>query len=181
MWHCIPSVIRETRILSGVFSELLPVPNTGQHCTAEGIARVCSSSPSNKAFKSSQRTVAHLTSESAEHVSQLPAILIKVHDMQGDCSLGALRNAMERSCSIPAKKWEGRLQHPVHCFAHKRGEGSCCQYVTLPATFLFHISDKDCIQSSYCISGPFDGNPEPVILYYQQWCSEESLYTTPWS
>lgn len=97
--------------------------------------------------------------------------------MQGDYSLGALRNAMERSYSIPAKKWEGRLQHCVHCFAHKRGEGSCCQYITLLATFLFHVSDKDYIQSSDSISGPFLAILN-LILYCHEWFWRKPVYHT---
>lgn len=54
-------------------------------------------------FTCSKRTAARLTSERTEHVSQLPAIFIKEHDVQAGCSLGALRNAMERSYSIPAR------------------------------------------------------------------------------
>ena len=54
-------------------------------------------------FKCKQRTAARLTSERAEHVSQLPAIFIKEHDTQAGCSLGALSNAMERSYSISAR------------------------------------------------------------------------------
>lgn len=98
--------------------------------------------------------------------------------MQGGCSLGASRNAMERSYSIPARneKEDHNLLSPA--LPTREGKSSCCHYITLLTTFLFHILDRDYIQSSYCISGPFDGNPEPVIIYYQQRYSRKPLYCT---